>query len=37
MIIVRAITKIKFTGNDRDIPVLKDGSKNGKSSKKVLS
>ena len=37
MTIVNMITKIRFTGNDRDIPVLKDGSINDKFSKKALS
>jgi hypothetical protein len=37
IIIERIITNIKFTGNDREIQVLNDGSKNGKFSKKALS
>ena len=37
MIIVKMITKIRFTGNDREIPVLNDGLKNDKFSKKALS
>ena len=35
--IVRIITNIIFTGNDREIQVLNDGSKNGKFDKKELS
>ena len=37
MTIVNMITKIRFTGNDREIQVLNDGSKNGKFDKKELS
>ena len=37
MIIVSIITKMIFTGNDREIPVLNDGSKNDKFDKKELS
>ena len=37
MIIVSTITRMIFTGNDREIQVLNDGWINGKFSKKALS
>ena len=37
IIMVKTITNIKFTGKDREIPVLNDDSKNSKFSKKALS
>ena len=37
IIIVRTITKMIFTGNDREIPVLNDGSKNVRFAKNLLS
>ena len=37
IIIVSTITKMIFTGKDREIPVLKDGSKNCVFDKKALS
>jgi len=37
MISESIITKIKFTGSDRDIPVLNEGSRNRVSAKNALS